>query len=337
MLPGHTSSWRGLGPPGGKGQRMIFRESFQRTADPVLARTLFKHSVGSVEIEIFSFCNRTCSFCPNSFIDRRSRNHFMNPALYSKILDDLASIGYEKIIWYSRYNEPTSDRVFLNRLAEARRKLPNARLQTFTNGDYLDKQYILDLRDAGLNDLRIMAYLANNAVPTEAAFMNLMVQRLTKIGLPWEFVTPKLVRIDVPGITVTYHYAFFEQVGTNRGGTLSTGGCADRAAPCIIPLTSMYIDHDGSVVPCCDIRSDVAAHKDFVVFKLTPENSIFEAYADSRLVDWRRGLAFFGPKQAPCNTCNRGEGPETPELAAVFDAVAPWIGREVPTPQADAA
>jgi MoaA/NifB/PqqE/SkfB family radical SAM enzyme len=252
----------------------------------------------------------------------------MDPALYSKIIDDLATVEYNNTIWYSRYNEPTADRVFLERLSEARRKLPNVHLNTFTNGDYLNKQYILDLRDAGLNELKIMAYLANHERPTEAAFLNLMVQRMTKIGFPWQFVSGSVAQLEVPGILVTYHYSFIEVVGTNRGGTLSTGGCKDRTSPCIVPLTSLYVDHDGSVVPCCDIRSDVEAHKDYVVFKLTPENSIFEAYANSKLVDWRRSLAFFGPKGKPCDTCNRGILPETTEHTALFDAIAPWIGRE---------
>ena len=228
---------------------MICREHFQPQADAAVARALFKHAVASVEIEIFSFCNRVCSFCPNSFIDRRSQNILMAPALYSRIIDDLAAVDYDKTIWYSRYNEPTADRVFLDRLAEARRKLPQVRLQTFTNGDYLDRDYVAALRDAGLNELRIMAYLANNVEPTEAAFLNLMVQRLGRLGLPWKFTSAKSAVIDISGIDVTYNYSFLTQEGTNRGGTLATGGCQERLSPCIIPLTSMYIDHDGSVVP----------------------------------------------------------------------------------------
>jgi MoaA/NifB/PqqE/SkfB family radical SAM enzyme len=306
---------------------MKYCESFDRVADPAAACRLFKQSVNMFEIEIFSFCNRTCSFCPNSFIDRRSNNNFMDPALYSKIMDDLATVDYDKIVWYSRYNEPTADRVFLERLAEARRKLPNARLQTFTNGDYIDREYILELRDAGLNELRIMAYLASNIEPTEGAFLNLMMQRIDKLGLPWQFVNARTVALDVPGIDVTYNYAFLLREGTNRGGTLATGGCEDRVSPCLAPVNAMYVDYNGSVVPCCDIRSDVEAHKDYVVFKLTPWNSLFEAYANSKLVEWRRNLAFFGPKQKPCNTCNRNIVAPTAETRAAFDAIAPWIGR----------
>lgn len=41
-----------------------------------------------VEIEIFSFCNRKCWFCPNSFIDRNSTNILMQEELYLKILNE---------------------------------------------------------------------------------------------------------------------------------------------------------------------------------------------------------------------------------------------------------
>ena len=69
----------------------------------------------------------------------------------------------------------------------------------------------------------------------------------------------------------------------------------------------------------------MAAHGDYVVYKLTPQTSLFDAYANSKLVEWRRSLAFFGAKQSPCNTCNRGQFAPTPETRAVFDAIAPWL------------
>ncbi len=298
------------------------REHFHRIEDINVAKSLFKSSVATVEIEIFSFCNRTCAFCGNSKINRRGANVFMDGKLYSKILDDLSEISYDGIIWYSRYNEPTSDRVFLERLREARVKLPRARLQTFTNGDYLTAEYIFEIRDAGLNELRIMAYLPNTTEPTPANFLNTMVHRLKALGLPWQFFDQCAVRIDVPGIDVTMRYINLLQSGTDRGGALKTGHIIQRESPCTIPTTSVYVDYNGSMVPCCDIRSDYEEHRNCVVFNLTPQNSIFEGYANSELVRWRRSLVRFGPKEFPCNSCSRGVFPQTPELTGVFAKVA---------------
>jgi hypothetical protein len=302
---------------------MVQEAHFRHVGDLAQCAALFKHSVQFVEIEIHSYCNRICDFCGNSFIDRRTHKTPMDPALYSRIMDDLSSIDYEGVVWYSRYNEPTADReMFLDRLREARAKLPNAKLQTFTNGDYLTAEYIEAIRDAGLNKLNIMTYLAKGEEPSIPNFLNTMVPRLHKLGLRWQFVDINKVVVDVPGIEVTYNFDDFSKIGTNRGGALASGHVIDRQSPCTIMFTDVYIDHNGSMVPCCDIRSDYDAHKNCVAYKLTPQNSIFEGYANSKLVQWRRDNARFGPKKFPCNSCSRRTFPATPEMLEMFGNIA---------------
>lgn len=113
-----------------------------------------------VEIEIFSFCNRKCWFCPNSFIDRNSTNILMQEELYLKILNELKSINYNNMISYSRYNEPTSNRkIFIKRLKQAKTIIPNATLHTNTNGDFLSRDYLDELYEAGLKSMNIQSYL----------------------------------------------------------------------------------------------------------------------------------------------------------------------------------
>ncbi|MDR2526768.1 MAG: radical SAM protein, partial [Rickettsiales bacterium] len=113
-----------------------------------------------VEIEVFSFCNRQCWFCPNSFIDRHSKNVLMDENIYMGILDDLKSIEYRGMITYSRYNEPLSHKqIIIDRLKQARKYCPNALLHTNTNGDYLDREFLDDLYDAGLRSISIQIYL----------------------------------------------------------------------------------------------------------------------------------------------------------------------------------
>lgn len=301
-------------------------DHFRYVSDRKRAAALFKASVQGVEIEIHSYCNRTCEFCPNSFLDRRSHKTLMDPALYSKIIDDLASIDYRGVIWYSRYNEPTSDRpLFIERLREARAKLPNARLQTNTNGDYLTAEYIEAMRDAGLNELFIMAYLPKGKKPTALNFLLMMVSRLDKLGLPWKFrylVGISHVEVCVPGIRVTYMFRNFLKRGTNRGGALSSGKIVERKSPCTYPITNVYVDYNGSMVPCCDIRSDYEQHKGCVVYKLTPQNSIFDGYANSKLVLWRREMTRFGQKQFPCNSCSNRTYADTYKIQSAFKEIS---------------
>ena len=54
----------------------------------------FKESLKFIEIEIFSYCNRKCWFCPNSFVDRISHNHLMPEEKYLEILQQLKDINY---------------------------------------------------------------------------------------------------------------------------------------------------------------------------------------------------------------------------------------------------
>ena len=111
-----------------------------------------------VEIEVFSLCNRTCWFCPNSYIDRRSENKLMNEGLYSKILGNLQEIGYNGTISYSRYNEPLADPIIFDRIKQARDTVPKELLHFNTNGDFFNKEILQKLYDVGLRSLNIQVY-----------------------------------------------------------------------------------------------------------------------------------------------------------------------------------
>jgi hypothetical protein len=319
----------------------VFPEHFDRALAPDVARRLFKTCVNLVEIETFTFCNRKCWFCPNSIVDRRSTNHYMDPALYARILADLASIDYDRKITFSRYNEPLADRVILDHLRQARAALPKVTLLTHTNGDYLHRAYLDDLRAAGLNILRVQVYLGNDDRYDDGKINIRMYRRLTALGLPFQFVSVQpgirhSARIIYDGMEVTFDARNFDLIGTDRGQLIQLGQPYQRASPCFVPFHNVYIDYNGSIVPCCNIRSDVPAHRPYVVDSLAAEGggrSIFEAYANSPLADWRRNLFAFGPKQAPCDTCRYDVQPDNPALAAQLESFAAGLPHPpVPAP-----
>jgi MoaA/NifB/PqqE/SkfB family radical SAM enzyme len=77
-------------------------------------------NVRLIEIEIHSYCNRTCWFCPNSFLDRKHKIE-MKEWVYLKILQELKDMKYKEVISFSRYNEPLSDmNLFVKRLKQAK-------------------------------------------------------------------------------------------------------------------------------------------------------------------------------------------------------------------------
>lgn len=82
--------------------------------------------------------------------------------VYLDLIHQLSEIDYGGELTYSRYNEPLSQReLIIKRIKQARDILPHAILRTNTNGDYITRDYIEELYDAGLNQLWIQQYLSN--------------------------------------------------------------------------------------------------------------------------------------------------------------------------------
>lgn len=273
------------------------------------AAGLFRRSVNMVEVEVFSYCNRRCWFCPNSKIDRISANRYMDTRLYSSIMDQLASIGYAGKISYSRYNEPLADRCILDRIREAREKLPAALLHTNSNGDYLTPDYLAELYDAGLRSLRIQVYLQNEERYSDERIRERAAQTLDRLGIPAR------KKIDVKGKRLEYRLSYrdmdlrlygrnFETDGTSRGGLVDVKRDYRRTSPCLVPFLSVYIDYNGKMMPCCNFRSDAPEHADYIMADLNVERNLFLAYANSRLASFRRSLLNEDEKGGLCGDCH---------------------------------
>jgi radical SAM protein with 4Fe4S-binding SPASM domain len=302
-------------------------EHFTRSVPREAAQAIFKSSVTQVEIEVFTYCNRKCWFCPNSYIDRKSKNIYMDEDLYLRILLELGSIDYCGVITYSRYNEPLADRIILTRLRQARELVPNAILSTHTNGDYLHREYLEELKDSGLNRLRVQTYLGNKTKFSDTRILTRMSRQLNRLGFPYEFtmVSPGvryMAKVRVRGMEVTVDARNFDVIGVDRGQTIALPQTYNRVSPCLVVFQHLYIDYDGSIVPCCNIRSDEPRHKQYVVDKLVDGKTIFEVYANSSLADWRRSLLTYGKKKPPCDTCSYEALPDNADLRATTNAIA---------------
>ena len=272
------------------------------------AKSLFKHSVNLVEIEAFSYCNRTCWFCPNSFIDRRSTNIYMPEAIHIAILEQLAEIDYDGKISYSRYNEPLADKIILKRIQQARHFLPQAHLHTNTNGDYLNNAYLHELKAAGLNSLNIQIYLANHEHYDHEKMRKTMLKVQERLELTGKIVKEQQdewleAQLDFEGLTIRQYARNFDINGCSRGDTLPIFQNYQRTEPCFSPFEHLYIDYNGKVIPCCNIRSDVEQHQQAIVGDLVKDLSIFKIYAGKSLSQWRKNLVSFSKKGGLCANC----------------------------------
>ena len=237
----------------------------------VTNKILFKEHLKLVEIEIFSYCNRVCWFCPNSFIDRRTTNVEMKDDYYEKILEDLAEISYTGEITYSRYNEPLSHRdIFIRRVKQARDILPDAILRTNTNGDYVTRDYIEELNDIGFNQLWIQQYLGNNEKYNHERVRKVMDMKVKKLKLPYKVLTDIedcRLEYDVSYGNMTIHIRArnFDLDGSSRGESVPLAQGYVRTQRCEQVHNNMYIDYNGTVMICCALRSDVPRHEDGIM------------------------------------------------------------------------
>ena len=268
----------------------------------------FKEALKLIEIEIFSFCNRKCWFCPNSSVDRISETTFMDEDVYLGLIKQLQEIDYSGELTYSRYNEPLAYReVITKRVKQAREMLPNATLRTNTNGDYITRDYIEELCDIGLDQLWIQQYLANEERYEHSKVKDKMLTKLEKIGLPYKNL------VDIDGCKIEYDLSHkdttihlrarnFSLDGSSRGGIVPIAEDYTRTQRCLQPFNNMYIDYNGHVMVCCALRSDVEPYDEGRMGHIN-QGKLWDIYASDTYKPWRDHHKEDGPKEGVCKTC----------------------------------
>ena len=300
------------------------RAAFNPITDREAAKRYFASTVGRVEVETHSYCNRRCSYCPNVVGDRLGENVRMEEPVWRMVLDNLAEIGFRQNFVMNSYNEPLADRAILDRIREAREALPNARLMIYTNGDYLDPAYIEALADAGLNYMHISIHMRKDDQYSDIYAINRMLEISVRAGIAARIRTIRsneyiIAAMPHPRLEIETRAINFMRNGTDRGGLLpDITPAAKRTAPCFFPFAHFIIGFSGNIVPCCHIRSDRPEHEDYLIGNLSEYGSIFQAFAGQRAASWRRELVNSQEKKKPCDTCTAAflQGPQA---AAAFD------------------
>lgn len=227
-----------------------------------------------VEVEIFNFCNRTCSFCPNSFIDRLSEFKPMSEGIFLKLIDNLAERNYNKVISFSRYNEPFSYRDLLEkRIAQIRERL-DVKLVTNTNGDY-------DYSGIDIDEITVMDYDGK-----------------------WSDDECGVEEVD--GRIVRKMKLKEVNVGNRAGALVQIKKKYVRDFPCYEPTHFVGVDYTGDIVPCCNIRHDVEKHKPFVLGNLR-DNTLWEVLESDKATSFRNAVANM-EFPSVCLGCDKGPG-----------------------------
>jgi MoaA/NifB/PqqE/SkfB family radical SAM enzyme len=216
-------------------------------------------------------------------------------------------------------------------MRQAHEMLPDVHLHTNSNGDYLKPEYVAELYDAGLRSISVQAYLKSRTYTEEEA-TRLIEKIKPRLGIPLK------LKIHDPGQWIEYRGNYrdmavrlyarnFEEGGTDRGGLVDIGHEHSRTSPCLSPFNHMYVDFDGSVMPCCNLRSDAPEHAGYVIDRLDgTADALFRAYASSNAAGWRKHLIRFSAKSKPCDTCRFSELDAAPRLVRQLDSAWGSVG-----------
>ncbi len=189
-----------------------------------------------IDIEVNTYCNRRCPYCPNSAYEKglKKNEKFMSEKTYEKLIDELAKLKFRGRITPCFYNEPLTDNRLLDLIGYARKKLPYAKIIITTNGDYLDIKSYRNLIKAGVDSFYISQH--NCSKPSE------------KLKQVFDFVKKNR------NLRRTIHYEVIDPKSRplfNRGGLVRPQVVSETPI-CIDYGNPLIVDYQGNILLCCN-------------------------------------------------------------------------------------
>lgn len=224
-----------------------------------------------VEIELHSYCNRKCTWCPNHYVDRPYT--ILNEEIFLSILNSLKNNNFQdkilirdyKYISLNGYSEPFSKPdLLVKRINQIREILPSIDVVINTNGDFLTKEV---LREVAIQQISIMDY--------DSKGQDYWVKKFKELGIL--IVSKKVDRVigthrNITKIICKLNWTSNFEI-ENRGGFLPRklegeapkwrNDRIKRTVTCYEPVMFPVINSDGNVMPCCHMRADI--HKEFIL------------------------------------------------------------------------
>jgi len=174
----------------------------------------------TVEIEVATRCNRSCSYCPVSILESPPDQRWMDDHVFGHTISELAKIGFDGCLSYHFYSEPLLRRDLDRLVSQAKAELPGAYQLLYTNGDLLTDDRYHVLVEAGIDHF-IVTQHDNRPFPERRS------------------------QIVVMGADLTL---------TNRGGVMTNVARLQKAlsVPCHAPTDMLMVTFNGDILLCCD-------------------------------------------------------------------------------------
>ena len=275
---------------------------------PGVPAQLFSRYVRNLNLEVFDYCNRQCSYCPVSKVDRRSGVRPMQPGQLSAITSELAALEYSGSICLNLFNEPLASELTFDAIARFRRDVPNARIWFTTNGDYLDRDLVAKIANAGVSRVVISLHFQPGETYDDCLQLTRVSQLSARSGLAFKFVkfrpgTDFKAQARYKSVPFVLKSVDYMGHGVNRAELLDEiPVCAERSSPCDRPFHELAIGWNGAVYPCCQFFPDAPDHDRYIAGWIGRQ-SLVDIYAGEMLAGFRRDNFGYGSKLAPCNTC----------------------------------
>lgn len=271
-----------------------------------------------VEVETHSYCNRSCHWCPNGWSDRGKQRDHISEGAWQAILGDLETAEYGGWFAFHNYNEPLSDPTIFDKIDQARRRLPQARLTLFTNGDYLTREGLRRLVTHGVDYLRVTLY-PESASTFDSPRIEKIASYLRKLDLATTNVTLEAqhhleghLQVD----TMELHLIVPQiAVYGNRGGSVLLEGLAKpghrRTEPCYLPYRSVAVDHHGNLKLCCEIYDTQAPENHVYVIGNVEQDGLLDLWFSEKMNLLRKQVAAANFEHLPaCQACTHRIKPE---------------------------
>lgn len=232
-----------------------------------------------VLLETRTDCNLSCRFCPQ--YHHKRRNQVMDWSVYTKIIDELHSIGFGGRIAFFMTNEPLLEERLINMIQYARQKSQRFFLDITTNGVLLNVAIVDTLFGAGLDNININDYRGDRV-----KHPNKLSKNLIEIYNTFKH-NPK----------ISFYYRSNKEILSNYAGIINQED--DKIYGfCNFPFRKLSISSDGNVILCCN---------DYLYttnFGSVTERSLSEIWQDKALNQYR--LSLLSNKRINlCDGCNQ--------------------------------
>ena len=186
-----------------------------------------KYFFHSVSLEISTYCNRKCHYCPNK--DYETPKNFMSWDIFKSAIAQLKDIKYTGIFQYHLFNEPLFDERLTDFVRYTSTHLPKVTRVLISNGDLLNIEKAKELSEAGIDKFVVTVHDSNPE------------RNLERLKPVKEFLKEKM-RLQTSN----------ELYLTNRGGLIDIEDEKRKADYKKCPyIRTLTIGYNGDVILCC--------------------------------------------------------------------------------------